>query len=159
MTDDQLRNIIKLRWAVYRLGAAEGRWSALSENDVAGFMEFLFPKSKHIAQYNLMRNVVLSSEAIKDLPAGSYNLFKFPEQIEESILNYQKMNLKEDFSQTDMSSSEILDSLATVVSDPDLFSSSIGSLDENGLDNIIAILAYRYKASFNNNIDVNPFFE
>ena len=98
MTDVQIKNIIDLRWAVYRLGASYGRWEVLSDDDVKGFMEFLFPKSKNLAVYNLMRNIVLSSESIKSIPAGSYNLFKFPEQIEEEILNYQKKNLDIDFS-------------------------------------------------------------
>lgn len=159
MTDLQIRNIINLRWSVYHLGAAQGRWATLSDDDVRGFMDFLFPKSKNIACYNLMRNVVLSSDSIKSLPAGYYNLFKFPEQMEEEILNYQKANLDTDFSVSVTDSKSVLDSLATVISDDDLFSSSIGSLNENGLDNTIASLAYRYQSSFNNNIDKNPYFE
>lgn len=159
MTDNQIKNIIDLRWSVYRLGASHGRWEALSDDDVRGFMEFLFPKSKNLAAYNLMRNVVLSSESIKTIPVGAYNLFKFPEQIEEEILNYQKRNLDTDFSIVEERAGSVLDSLATVVSDSDLFSSSIGTLDENGLDNTIAILAYRYRTSFKNNTDNNPYFQ
>lgn len=159
MTDNQIKNIIDLRWAVYRLGAIQGRWESLSDDDVKGFMEFLFPKSRNIAAYNLMRNVVLSSESIKSIPVGSYNLFKFPEQIEEEILNYQKRNLDVDFSVSENDAESIMGSLATVVSDSDLFSSSIGTLDDNGLDNTIAILAYRYRTSFTNNTDNNPYFE
>lgn len=159
MTDVQIKNIIDLRWAVYRLGASYGRWEALSDDDVKGFMEFLFPKSKNLAAYNLMRNIVMSSESIKSIPAGCYNLFKFPEQIEEEILNYQKKNLDIDFSVAEEYAESVLDSLATVVSDSDLFSSSIGTLDENGLDNTIAILAYRYRASLKHNTDNNPYFQ
>ena len=148
-----------LRWAVYRLGAEQGRWAQLSEEDVRGFMDFLFPKSKQLAHYNLMRNVVLSSDSIKSLPQSSYNLFKFPEQIEEALLEYQKKHLNEDFSDKHETPMEVLNRLATVVSDSDLFSSSVGSLDDIGLENMIAILAYRYRSSFVNNNDANPYFE
>lgn len=158
MQESLICDILNLRWAVYKLGAAQGAWHLLSDEDVKGFMDFLFPKSKNIAYYNMMRNIVLCSDVIKSLPLNSYNLFKFPEQIEESLLDYQKKHLHKDFASTHESPQEVLNRLATIVTDRSIISASIGSLDEIGLNNVIGILAYKYKDSFSNNLIINPFF-
>lgn len=159
MNEDTIEEIIRLRWAVYRLGAAEGAWNELTEEAVKGFMEFLFPKSKYLAHYTLMLNVVLNSESMKQLPAGSYNLFKFPEQIEEKILDYQKKHVDVDFSEKDSIPMNYLDQMATIVSDADMFSSSVGSLDDVKVENMNRILAYRYRTAFTSHQTNYPYFE
>lgn len=159
MSNEDIKNIVKLRWAVYRLGALEGFWHSLVEEDVEGFMDFLFPKSKHVAKYMLMLSIVRNSEAIKNLPSGSYNLFKFPEQVEEQILNLLKEvpEVTQQISEED--SLEIIRPIATIVSDPDLFSSSVGSFDSVGMEDLISILAYRYLTAFQNHQHTHPYFE
>ena len=159
MNDQNILEIIRLRWAVYYLGAEAGLWHSLSDEDVKGFMEFLFPKSRYVAQYNLMLNVVRNSEIIRSVPIGSYSLFKFPEQIEERVLNYLKQHSDEDFSHLEESPGYYIKQLGTIPSDADLFDSSVGRLDETGLNDMLRILAYRYNLSFSGSIPNFPYFE
>lgn len=159
MNDQNILEIIRLRWAVYYLGAEAKLWHSLSDEDVKGFMEFLFPKSRYIAQYNLMLNVVRNSETVRDVPIGSYSLFKFPEQVEERVLNYLKQHTDEDYSQFDESPKDYVKQLGTIPSDADLFDSSVGRLDDTGLNDMLRILAYRYYLSFSGSIPNFPYFE
>ena len=159
MSDQNILELIRLRWAVYYLGAEAGLWHSLSDEDVKGFMEFLFPKSRYIAQYNLMLNVVRNSETVRGVPIGSYSLFKFPEQIEERVLNYLKQHTDEDFSQLDESPGDYVKQLGTIPSDADLFDSSVGRLDDTGLNDMLRILAYRYNLSFSGSTLNFPYFE
>ncbi len=159
MTDQNIIEIIRLRWAVYYLGAQKGLWHSLSNEDVKGYMEFLFPKSRFIAQYNLMLNIVRNSENIKSVPSGAYNLFKFPEQIEERLLGYLKEHNNIDFSELDCNPMDYLQQLGTIVSDGDLFGSSVGRLDTIGLNDLIRILSYRYMVSFSTSTHNYPYFE
>ena len=158
MTDQNIIEIIRLRWAVYHLGAEAGIWHTLNDEDVKGFMEFLFPKSHYIAQYNLMLNIVRNSDAVKNVPGGHYCLFKFPEQIEEKLLGYLKNHTDLDFSNSKSTSMDYLEELGTIVSDADLFGSSVGSLDQIGLEDMLRILAYRYSGAFANSTYNFPYF-
>ncbi|MDE6272260.1 MAG: BrxE family protein [Muribaculaceae bacterium] len=159
MSDQNILEIIRLRWAIYYLGAETGLWRSLSDEDVKGFMEFLFPKSRYIAQYNLMLNVVRNSEPVKDVPIGSYSLFKFPEQIEEKVLDYLKQHADKDYSQLEESPEIYLKQLGTIPSDANLFDSSVGRLDVIGINDMLRILAYRYYLSFTGNTHNFPYFE
>ena len=159
MNDQNILEIIRLRWAVYYLGAEAGLWHSLSDEDVKGFMEFLFPKSRYIAQYNLMLNIVRNSETVRCVPIGSYSLFKFPEQIEERVLNYLKQHTDEDFSHLEESPGDYIKQLGTIPSDADLFDSSVGRLDDTGLNDMLRILAYRYNLSFSGSTTNFPYFE
>lgn len=159
MTDQNIIEIIRLRWAVYYLGAQQGLWYSLSDEDVKGFMEFIFPKSRFIAQYNLMLNIVRNSETVKGVPVGSYSLFKFPEQIEEKVLGYLKEHNDIDFSQLSCGALDYLKQLGTIISDACLFDSSVGRLDAIGLNDLIRILSYRYLVSFSSSTHNYPYFE
>lgn len=159
MTNLDIQNILKLRWSVYLFGADEGLWPKLNREDVEGFMEFLFPKSKKIAEYNLMINVVRNSKSIKELPPESYNLFKFPEQIEEKILNYLKETVSKEDIIKEHSPIEVITSLAAIATEPIMMSASVGNLDNIGIENIIHILADKYKYSLTNHNGSHPYFE
>lgn len=159
MTNQNIEDLLRLRWAVYKLGSEDGAWNALEEESVTGFMNFLFPKSEHLAYYNLMINVVNNSDTMKENPIGSYSLFKFPEQLEEKILNYQKNSPDKIFSDAQNNPMEILDGLATIVSEGTLYSSSVGTLDSIGVDDMIRILAYRYRDAFRAHFNNYPYFE
>jgi hypothetical protein len=159
MTDQNIIEIIRLRWAVYYLGANEGLWHTLSEEDVEGFMEFLFPKSHFIAYYNLMLNVVRNSATVKRVPPGSYSLFKFPEQIEEKVLAYLKEHIDTDYSQLEVTPEEYLRELGSIPSEAALFDSSVGRMDIIGLNDLIRILSYRYLISFSGSTTNFPYFE
>lgn len=159
MTDQNILEIISLRWAVYYSGAHDGLWYSLSDEEVKGFMEFLFPKSRFIAQYNLMLNIVRNSQTVKRVPPGAYSLFKFPEQIEEKVLCYLKDHSDTDFSQMSTTPENYLKQLGTIPSDSDLFDSSVGRLDVIGLNDMLRILAYRYSIAFAGSTQNFPYFE
>lgn len=159
MSEQTIIEIIRLRWAVYYLGAREGLWHTLSDEDVRGFMEYLFPKSRFIAHYNLMLNIVKNSETVKNVPTGCYCLFKFPEQVEEKVMGYLKGHTDIDFSKLDCNPLDYLNQLGTIISDADLFDSSVGRLDDVGLNDMLRILAYRYNVSFSGSTRNYPYFE
>lgn len=155
MTDIEKEQIIKLRFAVYRLGIKRNWWTDLDENAAKEYMAFLFPKSAMTAYYTLMLEVCRKKHT-DILPLGRYGLFKFPEQIEEVLLDYIK-------SHPDIKSVEddhgYVESLATITSDSALGAVSVGRLDDIGIDSATRLLAFHYLKAYEDDSLSYPYFE
>ncbi len=155
MTDIEKEQIIKLRFAVYRLGIKRNWWADLDENAAKEYMAFLFPKSAMTAYYSLMLEVCRKKH-IDILPLGKYGLFKFPEQIEEVLLDYIKSH--PDVWSTDDEYGYV-ESLATISSDAALGAVGIGRLDDIGIDSATRLLAFHYMKAYDDNTLSYPYFE
>lgn len=155
MTNIEKEQIIKLRFAVYRLGIRCNWWADLDVNAAKEYMDFLFPKSATAAYYTLMLEVCRKKH-IDMIPLGKYGLFKFPEQIEEVLLDYIKNhpNLQNEEDEV-----RYIESLATISSDTALGAVSIGRLDDIGIDPATRLMAFHYGKAYEDDTLSYPYFE
>lgn len=155
MTDIEKEQIIKLRFAVYRLGIKRNWWSDLDENAAKDYMDFLFPKSAMTAYYTLMLEICRHKHS-DILPLGRYGLFKFPEQIEETLLDFIKVHPEITKGYDDYA---YVESLATISSDVALGAVNIGRLDDIGVDAATRLMAFHYMKAFDGDTLSYPYFE
>ena len=157
MDNQELIDLLRLRIAVYKLGATKGLWPCLEDNAVKEYMKYLFPKSSVLAFYNLMNNVVQKKHE-EFVPVEMYNLFKCPIQLEEELFAYLKSHQNDEsileFQEEPMT---LLESLATVVCDQAITSVYIGQLSED-LATKIRVMAFHYKNLFSQENNCYPYF-
>lgn len=157
MENQELIDLLKLRMAVYKLGAKKGLWPCLEDNAAKEYMNYLFPKSSVLAFYNLMINVVQKKHE-EFVPIDMYNLFKCSIQLEEELFAFLKERLKdENLFELQEEPKEVLDSLATVVCDQAIASIYIGQLSDD-LSIKIRVMAFHYKNVFTIDTNCYPFF-
>ena len=157
MENQELIDLLKLRIAVYKLGAKKGLWPCLEDNAAKEYMNYLFPKSSVLALYNLMINVVQKKHE-EIVPIDMYNLFKCPIQLEEELFSFLKEHLKdESLFELQQEPMAVLESLATVVCDQAIASVYIGQLSDD-LSIKIRVMAFHYKNVFTIDTNCYPFF-
>lgn len=157
MDNQELTALLKLRIAVYKLGAIKGLWPCLEDNAAKEYMKYLFPKSSVLAFYNLMNNIVQKKHE-EFVPIEMYNLFKCPIQLEEKLFAYLKSHQNdENILELPVEPMTLLESLATVVCDQDFTSVYIGQLSED-LATKIRVMAFHYKNLFSQGINCYPYF-
>lgn len=155
MTEQDIKDIISLRWAVYKLGVENNRWNDLTASSAPEYMDFLFPHTGHMAYYNLMIEIAKGKH--KDmLPKGVYCLFKMPEQIEEQVMDYMKKSSPDSSTQD---ATMVVHSLATIQGGAATTAVNIGRLDDIGLHDALRLIAYYYKIAFENGDECYPYFE
>lgn len=158
MTHTEILDIVKMRLAVYKAGVNAGIWKSLEDNGAREMMDFIFPKSGAIAYYNLIIEVMRNHHK-KFIPAGDYSLYKLPVQFEEEIMSYLKSS--------DLSSTitlpdapiDFLKSLATITCNHVIDSVNIGTIKDNGIENITKLMAVHYLDIFEQNTNSYPYFE
>lgn len=157
MENQELIDLLKLRIAVYKLGAKKGLWPCLEDNAAKEYMNYLFPKSSVLAFYNLMINVVQKKHE-DFVPVEMYNIFKCPIQLEEELFSFLKDHLKdENLFELQEEPMTVLESLATVVCDHAIASVYIGQLYED-LPTKIRVMAFHYKNVFTSDSNSYPYF-
>lgn len=155
MTEQDIIDIISLRWAVYKLGVKGNRWSDLTASSASEYMDFLFPHTGHMAYYNLMIEIAKGKH--KDvLPKGVYCLYKLPEQIEEQVMDYMKKSSSDLSTQDAMA---VVNDLATIQAGSSTTVVNIGRIDDIGLHDALRLIAYYYKLAFENDNECYPYFE
>ena len=155
MEQTDIINLLKLRFAVYKAGCDKSLWPNLEENAAKEYMNYLFPKSSNLAFYNLMISSVQKTHE-KFIPKEMYGLFKCPIQIEEELFAYLKAHLHDElFSINDPM--EFIQSMCTIVCDPEFDVVYIGQLSDN-IDNSIRVMAYHYANLFTKNTSCFPYF-
>lgn len=110
MTEQQIKDTLALRYAVYKVGASKGFWQDIDKNSAKDVMAYLFPRSGNIAYYHL---IIETCKEKLHANNNTYNLFKLPARIEEELLNYFKKHLQFDIQEYVGSPSEYLDKNAT----------------------------------------------
>lgn len=54
MTRQNIEEILKMRYSVYKAGANAGCWADIDQSGASDMMAYIFPKSGGIAYYNLV---------------------------------------------------------------------------------------------------------
>lgn len=96
MHQENIENIIKMRLAVYKAGVDAQLWNDINQLGASEMMDYLFPKSGHIAYYNLILEYMRKEHNM--IIGGMYTLFKMPIQVEKDIMEYlkkEKINFQE----------------------------------------------------------------
>lgn len=154
MTTEEIKEILKTRIAVYKAGVECGAWDALKESDVKAMTNYLFPKSGFIAFYNLIMAYMRKFHS--DIQGEAYYLFKLSAQIEREILEYLKKNPTDITAIVD-DAKAYLKERDTIISEGSLIPSSVGSLRDNSIDDILRLFAKQYRYSFERNLAVYPY--
>lgn len=155
MDHTDIINLLKLRFAVYKAGCTKGLWPCLENNAAKDYMNYLFPKSSHLAFYNLMINIVQKTHE-KFIPKEMYGLFKCPIQIEEELYAYLKNQLHDDM-ELGTEPLDFIRCMATIVCDPQFDVVYIGQLADN-IDNSLRVMAYHYVNLFTSGTNCYPYF-
>jgi hypothetical protein len=156
MTEQQIKDTLALRYAVYKLGAEKGFWQDLDKNSAKLVMDYLFSRTSNIAYYNLMLETCKSKHTGNQ---GEYNLFKLPARTEEELLNYMKAHLDLDVSKLVKEPVEYLQQKATVTIDPNEEPVNIGRMSEHDTDTLLALIASVYQRAFTQGVNNYPYFE
>ena len=156
MTEQQIKDTLALRYAVYKLGAEKGFWQDLDKNSAKPVMDYLFARTSNIAYYNLMLETCKSKHTGNQ---GEYNLFKLPARTEEELLNYMKAHLDLDVSKLVKEPVEYLQQKATVTIDPNEEPVNIGRMSEHDTDTLLALIASVYQRAFTQGVNNYPYFE
>lgn len=156
MTEQQIKDTLALRYAVYKLGAEKGFWLDLDKNSAKPVMDYLFARTSNIAYYNLMLETCKSKHTGNQ---GEYNLFKLPARTEEELLNYMKAHLDLDVSKLVKEPVEYLRQKATVTIDPNDKPINIGRMSEHDTDTLLALIASVYQNTFTQGVNNYPYFE
>lgn len=154
MTTEEIDNILKTRIAVYKAGVESGAWAALKEDDVKGLTNYLFPKSGSIAFYNLIIAYMVKFHS--DIQGEAYYLFKLPAQLEREISEYLKKN-PTDITAIVGDPNAYLQERDTIIANGNLIPTSVGSLRNNSLDDILRLFAKQYRYSFERNLAAYPY--
>ena len=154
MTKEEIIDILKTRIAVYKAGVMSGAWSAINEVEVKGLTDYLFPKSGSIAFYNLVMGFM--RKAHSDIKGEVYSLYKLPVQFEKEVSDYLKKNPTDITTIVD-DAEAYLRQRDTIVSDGSLIPTSVGSLRENSIDNILRLFAKQYLYAFERKLETYPY--
>ena len=156
MTSENIEDILKMRMAVYKAGVNAGLWPDLDAQGASAMMDYLFPKSGHIAFYNIILEQMRKEHSM--FMGGTYSLFKMPVQVEKEIMDYLKKN--PDISRWSVPDPEAyISNLNTIVTDHSIISVNIGSFSIGELDNILRLCAAHYSYAFQTKTKSFPFFE
>lgn len=88
MTRQNIEEILKMRYSVYKAGANAGCWADIDQSGASDMMAYIFPKSGDIAYYNLVLELMRKEHNM--FTGGVYSLFKMPVQVEKEIIEYLK---------------------------------------------------------------------
>ena len=154
MTKEEILEILKTRIAVYKAGIMSGAWNAINETEVKGLTEYLFPKSGPIAFYNLVMGFM--RKAHSDIQGEVNFLFKLPVQFEKEVSDYLKKNPTDIMTLVD-DAEAYLRQRDTIISDGSLIPTSVGSLRENSLDDILRLFAKQYLYAFERKLEAYPY--
>lgn len=88
MHQENIENIIKMRLAVYKAGVDAQLWNDINQLGASEMMDYLFPKSGHIAYYNLILEYMRKEHNM--IIGGMYTLFKMPIQVEKDIWGIER---------------------------------------------------------------------
>ena len=154
MTTEEIKEILKTRIAVYKAGVNSGAWNAINEAEVKGLTDYLFPKSGTIAFYNLVMGFM--RKAHSDIQGEVYSLYKLPVQFEKEVSDYLKKNPTDITTIVD-NAEAYLQQRDTIVSDGSIIPTSVGSLRENSLDDILRLFAKQYLYAFERNLNAYPY--
>lgn len=156
MTEQQIKDTLALRFAVYKLGASKGFWQDIDNNSAKPVMDYLFIRTSNIAYYNLML------ETCKSKHKGNqdvYNLYKLPARTEEELLNYMKEHLDLDICALIDNPSEYLKQKAAVTIAPTDEPVNIGRISEHDTDMMLSLIASVYQNVFKRDANNYPYFE
>lgn len=156
MATDEIKDILKTRIAVYKAGVNCGMWSAINESETKGLADYLFPKTGRIAFYSLL--MAYMAKIHSDIQGEVYHLYKLPVQIEKEVLDYLKKN-PTDITMLVDDADAYLKERDTIISDCNIIPTSVGSLRDNSLDNILRLFAKQYRYSFERKLNAYPFCE
>jgi hypothetical protein len=155
MKEDQIKQILMLRYMVYKLGSEKGFWQDIELKGAREMLDYLFVRTGTIAYYHLMLETCRSKHQGQQ---EFYNLFKLPARIEEEILDYLKENLDLEIKPSISEASEYLLNKANVVVAPTQAPTNIGNLSDHDFDTTIGIIASVYKNAFEQGINNYPYF-
>lgn len=156
MTEQQIKETLALRYAVYKLGAEKGLWQDLDKNSAKPIMDYLFARTSNIAFYNLMLETCKSKHIGNQ---DEYNLFKLPARTEEELLNYMKAHLDLNVSALDKNPKAYLQQKATITIAPSDGPVNIGRMSEHAPDTLLALIASVYQNAFTQGVNNYPYFE
>lgn len=156
MTDNDIIEIIKMRFAVYSVGVKNGTWKDLYSSGTIEMMEYIYPKTGQLAFYQLLMEQMRMVH--NTLTGGVYYLFKMPVQIEKEISEYLRKgecNIKE----LVPDHKEYLRAMDTIPTDHSFSCVNIGTFSIQNITNLLRLCASHYLFSFENNVPSYPFFE
>ena len=154
MKTEEILEILKTRIAVYKAGVNCGAWNAINEVEVKGLTNYLFPKSGSIAFYNLVMGFM--RKAHSDIKGEVYSLYKLPVQLEKEVSDYLKKNSIDITALVD-GAEAYLQQRDTIISDGSLIPTSVGSLRENSLDDILRLFAKQFRYAFDRKLNAYPY--
>jgi hypothetical protein len=155
MTENQILEILKLRYVVYKLGSEKGFWQDIEQKGAKEMMNYLFARTGNLAFYHLMLGTCRSRHKGHQ---EYYNLFKLPARIEEEILNYLKQHINIDISKLAGSPMDYLNKKASIVVSASETPTNIGNISENDFDTNVEIIASIYKNAFAQGTNNYPYF-
>lgn len=158
MTEKNILDIIKLRFAVYSAGVIMHKWESLEDNGAKEMMEYIFPKSGGLAYYNLVIELMKKKHS-EFIPSGEYSLFNLPVQFEEEIFSYLKTSSEEGLFSTPEDPMSYLENLSTIICTPSIDPILIGAIKDSGIESILKISAFHYLGIFKENTNSYPYFE
>lgn len=157
MTEQQIRDTLALRYAVYKAGADKGFWQDIDNNSAKDVMTYLFPRTGNIAYYHLILETCKGKQQAYN---NIFNLFKFPARIEEELLNFLKNNLNFDIQEYVGTPSEYIDKKATVTVQDSEEPVNIGRLSNfDDFNTFLAVLASVYRNTFRLGVNHFPYFD
>lgn len=154
MTTEEIIEILNTRVAVYKLGVSNRLWNDLDASGAKELTGYLFPKSGHVAYYNLLLEFMRKEH--KDIQGEVYHLYKLPVQHEKEIIDYLKKN-NVDITKLIDSADAYLHERDTVLSDISLIPTSIGSLRHESIDTILRLFAKQYLYSIERKLTAYPY--
>lgn len=156
MTDQQIKDTLTLRYAVYKIGAEKGFWQDIDKNSAKDLMGYLFQRTSNIAYYNL----ILETCKIKHKTnQESYNLFKLPARTEEELLNYMKNHLDLDITTLAKDPENYLKQKATITMAPTDEPVNIGRIADHDTDQMLELIASVYQNAFKQGVNNYPYFD
>ena len=155
MTRQNIEEILKMRYSVYKAGANAGCWADIDQSGASDMMAYIFPKSGGIAYYNLVLELMRKEHNM--FTGGVYSLFKMPVQVEKEIIEYLKKG-EFGFSNVVDDCCAYLESMDTIVTDHCFTSVNIGDFNANEIDIILRLCASHYRYAFQNKVNSYPYF-
>jgi len=156
MSNNQILEILQMRMAVYSAGVESGLWKDMDMAGASDMMAYLFPKSGHLAYYQLLLEQM--KVAHNALTGGVYYLFKLPVQVEKEISDYLRRE-ECDIKGLVQNPKEYLKKMDSIPTDHSFSSVNIGAFSLQNIDNLLRLCASHYRYSFENNVPSYPYFE
>lgn len=154
MTQQDINDILKMRMAVYKAGIEVGAWKDVDSQGASDMMNYIFPKTGHMAYYNLILELMHMEHDM--FPGEAFSLFNLPIQFEKEILEYLKAK-ELDLQEIVSNATAYLQEMDTIVTDHSFVAVNIGTFRGDNIDQMLRLCASHYRHSFTENVKSYPY--